>query len=335
MESFEIKSFDNDTRPAKVLTPLVSLGEIIPWFPAVYNYESQNAQRNNKRIVIVVPKMFECLVERFPCSQRIVIGEEYHLSMIWHRFNRLHEPGMRWPKPENWEQKSQTLITELKPYLESIAWGDTVGVYFTDVHTYSPALPTRCNHWSLDRYEKVDQNDPRNWIIFNPPQEALDSFQYNWDKHPRPFVAIRTHSGIIDAQKRWSRWDEFLKIMEDKFEGTVFRLGGLDDCNVKLEPRRNFIDLALPHNSTVAPLLSQMSCMDYCITPVGGIGWVALALKVPTLMYVDGGCQGFYHKSGYDYSKGWGTERVERFFGNLFDDFTEEWVFGEFREFTS
>lgn len=331
-QSLIIKRFDDDSRSAIVLTPLVSLGEIIPWFPAVYNHFTQRAQKYNRRIVIVVPAMFECLVERFSCSRRIVIKGDYHLSMLAHRRRRFNEARWRWPEPDDWEQKAQVLISELRPCLENIVWEDTVGVFCTDVHTYSPALPVRCNHWTLDQYARVDASDPKNWITFTPPQQVLDSFPYDWNQHPRPFVAMRTHAGVIDAQRIWHYWNDFLEIMESRFEGTVFRLGGLDDMRVKLTPRRNFVDLGNSYD-TVAPLVCQMAHMDYYVSTAGAMGWLALALKIPTLMFVDEYCRSLYGTPNYDYTKGWGTDRVERFYGNTFNNFTAEEVFGKFQRF--
>lgn len=336
-QSLIIKIFDSDNRRATVLTPLISLGEIIPWFPAVYNHGLQGARRHNKRIVIVVPRLFECLVERFPCSWRIVIKREHHLSMIWHRHKRLGEKGGRWPKPVHWEEKSQILIDELKPLISSIAWGTVVGVFTTDVHTYSPAFPTDYNHWTVGRFQRVNPHGPQNSIVFVPSKEVMESYHYDWQQHNKPFVAIRAHSGIIDTQKRWRYWNDFLEIMENEFEGTVFRIGGLDDLNIELKPRENFVDLGHTHD-TVAPLLYQMSHMDYCISPVGGISWIALAQKVPSILYADDGSRRFYSNPGIGYDgldmlRGWGTGRIDFLTGGLFDNLTAEEVFERFRKF--
>ena len=323
-ESIIIKKFDEDTRLAKVLTPLVAVGEILAWFPAVYHHEALDAIAHNKRVVIVVPSRFECLVERFICSWRIVIKDPYHLSMIAYRRNRLGEIEDRWPRPEGWEHKSQTLISELSPLLTGITWKNTVGVYCTDVHTYSPALPPACNHWSLDHYRKVNPNNPANSMVFTPSQKTLDSFQYDWSWHPRPFVAIRTHGRLTDNQRVWDHWNEFLKILEERFEGTVFRIGSMDDRNTELEPRKNFIDLAQDEVS-FAPKVSQMAQMDYCFTAIGGIGWLAMALRIPSLIFLDNYCRDQYGGPRYDgieLARGWGTERVEFLTGCSFDDIT-------------
>jgi len=334
-ESLIIKKFDEDERKAKVLTPLVCMGEIIPWFPAVYFTELQDAIINDKRLVIVAPTRYEPLVERFPCSWRILIKDHYHLSMIAHRHARLNDDWRRYPRPENWSECAQILIRELKPLLGDIAWGMTVGVFMTDIHTYSPALPTLCGHWAVNHFQtKVNPTNAVNWLAFTPSESVLQSFPYDWGQHQRPFVAIHTHAGTQDRQKAWPYWNAFLEIMEEEFEGTVFRLGGMDDLEVKLEPQKNFVDLGWTHNS-VAPLISQMAQMDYFLGAVGGMMYLALSQRVPTIAFFDQHTREAYSDSHINYDgtelmRGWGVFDLDYFLGDNFSDFSPEKIFKKF-----
>lgn len=334
-QSIIIKKFDDDTRKAKVLTPLVCMGEIIPWFPAVYFAELQDALISDLRVVILTPTRYEPLTQRFPCSWRILIKDHYHLSMIAHRHIRLSDDWRRYPKPENWSECAQILIKELKPLLERIVQGMTIGVFMTDVHTYSPALPTHVWHWAVNHYQtKVDPNNSVNWLPFTPTEEMLQSFPYNWEQHKRPFVAIHTHAGIQDRQKYWPYWNAFLETMEKKFEGTVFRLGGMDDLIVKLEPQDNFVDMGWTHNS-VAPLISQMAQMDYFVGAVGGMMYLALSQKVPSLAFFDNHTRNTYSDphigyDGADLMKGWGTSQLDYFLSDNFSEFGPDEIFKKF-----
>lgn len=336
-QSILIKKFDDDARKAKVLTPLMCMGEILPWFPAVFLHELHDALLNDKRMVIVTPTRYEALTERFPCSWRILIKDHYHLSMIHHRHARLSDDWRRYPKPEDWSECAQVLIRELKPLLEEIAWGNTVGVLMTDVHSYSPALPKMCGHWSVDHYQtKIDPKHTGNYMTFEPTDVMLRSFPYDWTQHKRPFVAIHTHAGMQDIQKAWPYWNDFLGIMEKEFDGTVFRLGGLDDLQVKLEPRKNFVDLAQTYSS-VAPLISQMYQMNYFVGAIGGMAYLAMAFKVPVAVFFDEHTREAYSDShimydGVNLMKGWGTNYVEHFLGDEFRDFGPEEIFGKFED---
>lgn len=336
-QSFFIKKFDDDIRLAKILTPLVAMGEIIPWFPAVYFAELQDALIRDWRIVIVTPTRYEPLVERFPCSWRILIKDHYHLSMIHHRHARLQDNWHRYPKPEDWSESAQTLITELKPLLSHIVGGHSVSVYCTCQHCYSPALPNACGHWAVNHYQtKIDPHDPKNHFQFDPSEEVRNNFHYDWSQHERPFVGIHTHAGIMDRQKAWPYWNDFLKIMEEEFEGTVFRLGGMDDLLVQLDSFDNFVDLGWTHNS-IAPLISQICQMDYFFGAIGGMVYLALSQRVPTLAFFDEHTRGAYsdpHISydGVELMYGWGTTRLDYFLGDEFKDFGPKEIFKKFCE---
>ena len=331
-QSFLIKKFDTNQERAKVMAAFVSLGEIILWFPTVYWYESQEAKASNSRIVIVVPSRFECLVERFPCSWRIVVKDLYHLSMIAHRHNRLKDDTGRYPKPEGWEENASILIEELQSLLTSIVQGLAKMIFMTDFHTFGPAMPPS-GHWALNDYWNTDHYDSRSSLIFTPAQRVLKSFPHDWGQYERPFVGIHTY-GSVDRSRCWRYWNEFLGVMEREFRGTVFRIGAFDDEKVELEPRSNFVDLCQTH-STVEPQVAQINNMNFFVGAYGGMACLAQSQQIPSLIFFDAFGREQYNPPGYEgvYElEGRGIANVKHLLADAFDNISPKEFFRKFQE---